>query len=453
MNEFAFKGILQKEGWIESVKIKTNDDGIITAFEKDDKPTQKDYAIPGFQNAHSHAFQYAMAGLAELHPLTETQNDFWSWRKTMYQIALNISPEQLEHIAAMLYKEMLRNGYTHVAEFHYLHHDKNGIKYNNQAEMSQRLMSAAQTAGIKITLIPIFYQNGGFGKKSEKEQRRFLSNSIDDYLGLFEACEKCIGNFPNASVGYGIHSMRAVDTENIIDLSEIKKESIPIHIHVSEQLKEIEECISYLGQRPVEWLSNHIEIDENYHLVHATHLIDEEVEYISNARANVVLCPSTEGNLGDGIFPLKQFLKHNGNWSIGTDSHVGINPLEEIRILDYGQRLITHNRNTFGNRDSGDNGLLAIKNAYINGKKAMGIDQIDFFEIGKPLDALVLSCEHPLLQSTSSKNRSNTIIYSGDSSMYKGTIVNGKWVIDKGLHKNQNIDTHFLKTMKELNVR
>ena len=174
MNEFAFKGILQKEGWIESVKIKTNDDGIITAIEKDDKPTQKDFAIPGFQNAHSHAFQYAMAGLAELHPLTETQNDFWSWRKTMYQIALNISPDQLEHIAAMLYKEMLRNGYTHVAEFHYLHHDKNGIKYNNQAEMSQRLMSAAQTAGIKITLIPIFYQNGGFGKKSER-------SSVDSY--------------------------------------------------------------------------------------------------------------------------------------------------------------------------------------------------------------------------------------------------------------------------------
>ncbi|MDG2153635.1 MAG: formimidoylglutamate deiminase [Crocinitomicaceae bacterium] len=455
MNEFAFKGMLQKEGWIDNVTVKTDDTGIIISIDSENKSktAHSGFAIPGFQNAHSHAFQYAMAGLAELHSVTEAQNDFWSWRKTMYQLALHITPEQMEHIATLLYKEMLRNGYTQVAEFHYLHHNANGKPYAHLAEMSERIMAGAQNAGIKITLIPIFYQKGGFGKEPEKDQRRFISNSIDDYSKLFEACEISAAKFNDASVGYGIHSMRAVTSENIIRLSKLKKENTPLHIHVSEQLKEIEECQSFLGKRPVEWLSNNIELNEDYHLVHATHLIEKEIEQIASSGASVVLCPSTEGNLGDGLFPLGEFLRKKGKWSIGTDSHIGINPLEEIRILDYGQRLITHSRNTFGNQNSADNGQIAIESALLNGRKAMGIDQKTFFEIGKPLDALVLSSTHPLLQSASSKNRSNTIIYAGDSSIFNGTIVNGKWVIENGCHKDPKIDFNFIKTMKELKVR
>lgn len=455
MNEFAFKGMLQKEGWIENVTVKTDDEGIIVSIDSENKSktTHNGFAIPGFQNAHSHAFQYAMAGLAELHSVSEAQNDFWSWRKTMYQLALHITPEQMENIATMLYKEMLRNGYTHVAEFHYLHHNQDGKPYAQLSEMSERIMAGAKNAGIKITLVPIFYQKGGFGKEAEKDQCRFISNSIDDYSKLFEACQISATKYNDASVGYGIHSMRAVTSENIIRLSNLKKESIPLHIHVSEQLKEIEECESFLGKRPVEWLSNNVELNEDYHLVHATHLIEKEIEQISSSGASVVLCPSTEGNLGDGLFPLGEFLRKKGKWSIGTDSHIGINPLEEIRILDYGQRLITHSRNTFGNQKKADNGQIAIESALLNGRKAMGINQDSFFEIGKPLDALVLSSTHPLIQSTSLKNRTNTIIYAGDSSMFNGTIVNGKWAIQNGEHKDSTIDSNFVKTMNELKVR
>ena len=455
MTEFAFKGILQKEGWIENVVLKTDSNGVLVSIEQATRNTAEycDFALPGFQNAHSHAFQYAMAGLAELHSTAEFQNDFWSWRKNMYDLALHISPDQMENIAAMIYKEMLRNGYTHVAEFHYLHHDPSGKKYDQLSEMSERIMAGAEKAGIKITLIPIFYQNGGFGKKAEKEQRRFISNSIDDYMELYESCVQSSTKYTSANVGCGIHSMRAVDTENIIRLSELKKKNTPFHIHVSEQLKEIDECQSYLGQRPVEWLNNNIQLDESYHLVHATHLVESEIQQIAKSGSNVVLCPSTEGNLGDGIFPLSKFLNKKGKWSIGTDSHIGINPLEEIRILDYGQRLTTHNRNTFGNKSSGDSGHIAIESALTNGRKAMGEDQNSFFEIGKPFDALVISEQHPLIEATTAKNRSNTIVYTADASMFKGTIVNGQWVITDGRHENHQIHSNFRKTMNELNVR
>lgn len=454
MSEFVFKGLLQENGWLENAVVKTDDFGIIISIESDsDRQDGRDYAIPGFQNAHSHAFQYAMAGLAELHSTSKTKNDFWSWRKIMYELALNITPDQMEDIAVMLYKEMLRNGYTHVAEFHYLHHDISGNKYNNCSEMGERIIAAAKRAGIKLTLVPIFYQNGGFGKKAEQDQRRFISRSFDAYKSLIEASISSAKNYKQASVAYGIHSMRAVSTEDIIKLSKEKENGMPFHIHVSEQLKEIEDSIKFLGLRPVDWLSEHVDLNSDYHLVHATHLTQNEIECIAKSQANVVLCPSTEGNLGDGIFPLNEFLKHEGRWSIGTDSHVGLNPFEELRILDYGQRLISHNRNTFGNEISGDNGSIAISSALINGRKAMGIEQKLFFEVGKPLDALVISDQHPLIQTSSLKNLSNTMVYSSDLSMYKGTIVNGDWKIIDGQHADENIHVDFTRTLNALKVR
>lgn len=454
MSEFVFKGLLQENGWLENAVVKTDDFGIIISIESNsDRQDGRDYAIPGFQNAHSHAFQYAMAGLAELHSTSKTKNDFWSWRKIMYELALNITPDQMEDIAVMLYKEMLRNGYTHVAEFHYLHHDISGNKYNNCSEMGERIIAAAKRAGIKLTLVPIFYQNGGFGKKAEQDQRRFISRSFDAYKSLIEASISSAKNYKQASVAYGIHSMRAVSTEDIIKLSKEKENGMPFHIHVSEQLKEIEDSIKFLGLRPVDWLSEHVDLNSDYHLVHATHLTQNEIECIAKSQANVVLCPSTEGNLGDGIFPLNEFLKHEGRWSIGTDSHVGLNPFEELRILDYGQRLISHNRNTFGNEISGDNGSIAISSALINGRKAMGIEQKLFFEVGKPLDALVISDQHPLIQTSSLKNLSNTMVYSSDLSMYKGTIVNGDWKIIDGQHADENIHVDFTRTLNALKVR
>ncbi len=454
MEKFYFKGILQNNGWIENSIISTDNNGIITSINECNKDENlSGFALPGFQNAHSHAFQYAMAGLAEYHPAGTSSDDFWSWRNAMYQLALNIGPDDLESIATMLYSEMIRHGYTHVAEFHYLHHDKNGKDYTNRSEMGSRLINAAKTSGINITLIPIFYQKGGFGKDPLLEQRRFISSDLGTYLKLYESSVESCKNYENASVGIGVHSMRGVGTNEIIELSKFRNGDIPFHIHVAEQLKEIDDCIEYLGARPVEWLAEHIELSENYHLVHATHLIDNEIHKICKSKANVVLCPSTEGNLGDGIFQMKKFLDLNGNWSIGTDSHVGLNTMEEIRILDYGQRLISHERNTFSNDLNGDSGFNAIKSSIINGRKAMGNNSSDFFKVGEPLNALVINDTHPLIATSSLDHLTNTIVYSSDSNMNKGTIVNGSWIVKDGVHFNNKISENFIKTLNKLNYR
>lgn len=453
-----FKGLLTNSGWMCPAYVEVNTAGkIVTLTETSSKNTNCEsvngYAIPGFQNAHSHSFQYAMSGLAEIHPDPTSQDDFWSWRETMYNIALSMDPDQFEHIATMLYAEMLSHGYTHVAEFHYVHHDKNGKRYNNIAEMGERLVSAAKTAGIGITLVPIFYQKGGFGKDAVAKQRRFISANTQDYLDLLSASSKATRSYEKANVGLGIHSLRAVDEASMRSAFESSKE-LPVHIHIAEQLKEVSDCLEFYKQRPVEWLLNSFDINQNFHLVHATHLNDVEVSGITQTGAHVVLCPSTEGNLGDGIFPLQAFQEQNGKWSIGTDSHIGLNPLEELRILDYGQRLTTHRRNQLISKINGDTGLFGIDMALKAGRKAMGNSYDQYFEVGQPLDAVVIDADAPLIATSRPEHILSTLVYSGDRTLFKGTLVNGTWKVQESRHyQKETIVSNFKKSLEELKIR
>ncbi|WP_066222153.1 formimidoylglutamate deiminase [Formosa haliotis] len=454
---YTFKGLLTENGWLENVTVSVNEIGEISAIQSNSETAGErvdGYALPGFQNAHSHAFQYAMAGLAELHEGTGDPDDFWSWRTAMYDLALRISPEHLEAIATQLYAEMVRHGYTEVAEFHYLHHDTNGNPYHNLAELGERLMAAAQTAGIHITLILMFYQQGGFNMPAEDKQRRFISKTIDDYYRLLEQTEAIAKSYKNTTVGIGIHSLRAVEPESIIQLCNALQGDKPFHIHISEQLKEIEDCLATYGKRPVEWLLDHCDVNDNYHLVHATHLNEYEVKGIAATKANVVICPSTEGNLGDGLFPFNYFKRLNGNWSIGTDSHIGLNPFEELRILDYGQRLTTHKRNTFYKSNLGDSGFNAIKMAWKTGRKAMGKQNTEFFKIGDAFNAVIMDATAPLVATASTKHLCNTFVYASDVSHQLGTIINGKWLVKSGKHLNaDSITAKFKATMKDLGSR
>ena len=458
MKSFLFKGLLTSHGWKNNVKVQVDTNGIITSIDSNSDSKNSEFvngfAVPGFQNAHSHSFQYAMAGLAERHEGTGVPDDFWSWRDAMYKLALTVNPDQFEAIATMLYAEMLRHGYTSVAEFHYLHHDQNGNTYNNLAEMGSRLVSAAKRVGIKITLVPIFYQKGGFGKAPTDGQRRFISSTIDDYQKLYEASEKATKNYTGANGAIGIHSMRGVEPEIIKKVALEFPKNVPFHIHISEQLKEIEDAIAYLNKRPVEWMLDNVNMDNRYHLVHATHLTKEETIGIAKAGANVVLCPSTEGNLGDGIFPLALYQQHGGQWSIGTDSHVGLNPLEELRILDYGQRLTTHKRNSYYLPGQGDSGLFGIDMTLKAGRKAMNNFNATYFKVGEPLDTVVYDANSPLLGCSSLENLSSTIVYATDSFMQLGTITDGKWVTNKNGHiLNQKIQEMFIKTINDLKGR
>lgn len=452
---YRFDSILQREGWMTPAYIGIDLGGTIK-YLSTTPPDQGiafesvlGFALPGFQNAHSHAFQYGMAGLAENHP-SGVDDDFWSWREAMYQCALSMNPDQAEAVATMLYTEMLSHGYTHVAEFHYLHHDQKGSPYAHVAEMGERMIAAAKTAGIRITLVPVFYQKGGFGQPPQPRQKRFISASLDDYLFLLQASEAVVNLHHHASLGISVHSLRAVDLEDVKKTVELTSKNLPFHIHVAEQLKEVNDCLSFCGARPMQWMLENLHLDSRFHLVHSTHLDDRELSGLVATGAHVVLCPSTEGNLGDGIFRMKAFAQAGGQWSIGTDSHIGINPLEELRMIDYRQRLITHKRNTF----DGDGASYLVQQAFKGGQAAMGLHKKNNFEIGQPLDAVVYSSQNPLLETTSPPHRLATLVYHAASEQPLGTLVNGKWVVKNGMHiHGQEIQASFKKAMKSLALR
>lgn len=410
--------------------------------------TVQGYALPGFQNAHSHAFQYAMTGDAEIHP-KGIEDDFWTWREAMYKCALSVSPDQAESIAAMLYAEMLRNGYTHVAEFHYLHHDKSGKPYANVAEMGERMLAAARTAGIRITLIPVFYQKGNFGVPPTERQRRFISKTTEDYFKLLEASISATNYYPLANAGFSVHSLRAVDGNDVKRTYNEGPKDLPFHLHVSEQKKEVSDCVAYTGKRPMQWLLENVNVNERFHLVHSTHLDDRELKDLAASKASVVLCPSTEGNLGDGIFRMKEYCKMGGRWSVGTDSHIGLDPLEEFRMIDYRQRLTTNLRSTF----EGVPASYLIDEAQSQGKLAMGIRSDKHFVIGESFDAVVYDARSPRLSTATDKNLLSVLLYHGNSSLAMGTIVNGVWVVKNQRHESfDGIRDNFVSVMKELNA-
>jgi formimidoylglutamate deiminase len=448
---YHFKSLLQTTGWLSPAYVRVDHLGIIqsisNASSDDALPVEvvNGFAIPAFQNAHSHAFQYAMAGMAEKHEV-DAVDDFWSWREVMYHWALTLDPEQLQGVATMLYAELLKRGYTHVAEFQYLHHDKNGKPYSRLAEMSASLIAAASVAGIKITLIPVFYHKGGFGKKPDPTQRRFCFENVDQYFRLLDDCSALVKNFSSARVGFGVHSLRAASAEDIIRIADEGPKDIPFHIHAAEQLKEVNDALAFLNERPVEWLLNHLSINERFHLIHCTHLTDKEVTALGKSGAHVVLCPGTEANLGDGIFRLTDFASHSDHWSIGTDSHISLNPLEDLRWLDYTQRLSTHRRNTFS-----DGATRLLKSAFFSGKLAMGLSQTDYFEVGKPLDAVIYNGDIPLLNTAEEEHLLATLVYTGDASAISGTIVDGNWIAKELHHAHEDeILQDFRRALKKI---
>jgi formimidoylglutamate deiminase len=349
---FAANALLP-EGWASNVLLTWDETGRLTGVRSVDATmlTNVQHAagplIAGMPNLHSHAFQRAFAGLSEYRSAGKDKDKdsdtFWTWRDLMYRFALAISPEQLEDIATHLYVEMLQAGYTSVCEFHYLHHDASGKPYSDPAEMSQHLLAAAQRAGIGITLLPVLYQNAGFGAlPPHADQRRFI-NSVDGLLRIVERIRS-----QDARVGVAPHSLRAVApnalAELIAGMNSIDP-SAPIHIHIAEQAQELQDCLGWCGQRPVQWLLDHTAVDARWCLVHATHMSAPETRAAAATGATIGVCPSTEANLGDGVFDAVGWAAANGHWGVGSDSHASVNAAEELRSLEYSQRLTRQQRN------------------------------------------------------------------------------------------------------------
>ena len=332
-------------GWAENVRFVMEGARIrsietATAPRPDDE--RHDVVVPGLANVHSHAFQRAMAGLAETRG--PANDSFWTWRKVMYDFTFAFDPEAVEAVAAQLYIEMLEAGFTRVGEFHYLHHDRDGRPYADIAEHAVRIAAAAQTSGIGLTLLPVFYAHSNFGGATPSEgQKRFI-NTLDSFATLMERCETIIAALPEGRLGLAPHSLRAVTPDELAQILPLAKDG-PIHIHVAEQTKEVDDCLAWSGARPMEWLLDNAPVDERWTLIHATHMTETETSAMARRKAVAGLCPITEANLGDGFFPATPFLNEGGAFGIGSDSNVQITLSGELRQLEYAQRLLLRSRN------------------------------------------------------------------------------------------------------------
>jgi formimidoylglutamate deiminase len=435
------KSALLPEGWAADVLIEVDDSGDILSVKAGAAPTGaallKGPVIPGMPNVHSHAFQRAMAGLAERS--NGGRDNFWSWREVMYSFLSRLTPEDMEAIAAQLYVEMLKSGYTGVGEFHYVHNQPDGTPYDDKAELSHRLISAAQTSGIGITHMPVLYAYGSFGGQKHSEgQRRFIL-SPDDIARMYGDLRQQHRGDKQIRIALAHHSLRAVSPEMMAELTAAVRAldpASPIHIHAAEQVQEVEDCLNWSGKRPVEWLLEQAEVDEHWCLIHATHMTEAETKALAASGAVAGLCPTTEGNLGDGFFNFGEYAKAGGTFGIGTDSHISINPVEDLRWLEYGQRL-THKARSLACTDEQPHvGAHLYRSALKGGAQAMG-RRIGALEPGARADWLVLDETHPLLYGRAGDTLLDTFIFSGNAPLVRDVFVGGRQLVSEGRHEKE----------------
>ena len=385
-------------------------------------------------NLHSHAFQRAMAGLAEVRGSTD--DDFWSWRELMYKFAGRITPEQAIAVARHLYIEMLKSGYTAVAEFHYVHNDPAGNPYTNPAEMSLAHVAAARETGIAITMLPVLYSHGNFGAAPLGPRQQRFRTSPEDILATVRAVRKAAAGHADLNCGVAPHSLRAAGLDGLRELLsglEAIDAAAPIHIHIAEQTREVDDSLAFSGRRPVEWLLEHLPVDHRWCLVHATHLNENEMLGLARSGAIAGLCPTTEGNLGDGIFPLPGYRAAGGRYGIGSDSHVSRDPLEELRLLEYVQRLVLRKRNIVVSNVSVAVGTTLWLEAAAGGAQAMG-RKMGALSPGQRADFVVLDGEQPDLAEKSGDMITNAAIFSGTQGLVRDVMVGGRWQVRDGRH-------------------
>jgi formimidoylglutamate deiminase len=385
------------------------------------------WRVPGIANLHSHAFQRAMAGLAERQ--THPEDSFWTWRETMYRFASRFDPDTLHAVAAQLYVEMLEAGYTRVCEFHYLHHAPDGRAYADPAAMSQALIAAAHATGIRLTLLPVLYMSGGFDGRPLGERQRRFGHDVDAFLALLDRLRTQEGDM--LRVGCALHSLRAVPADAMADVLAALPPRSPVHIHIAEQLGEVQDCLNLRGARPVEWLLGHAAVDAHWTLVHATHLNDAEVQGIARSGATVAICPTTEANLGDGLFPLRAYLDAGGAWGIGSDSQISVSPVEELRWLEYGQRLATHHRNIAVRPDCDSVGETLLRGALDSARNATGHAVADD-------DRITLDTDAAQFAGMTRDDAIDRWIFSGNRNLVRDVEVAGVQVVSNGRHRDRD---------------
>ena len=443
---------LTPDGWRRDCRI-VIEDGRIASIEADQvrRPDDDRHAIllPAMPTLHSHAFQRAMAGLAERRGPGD--DSFWTWRETMYRFALSLTPDDVEAIAMQLYMEMLEAGFARVGEFHYLHHDRDGGLYTDIAEMAVRIAGAAAETGIGLTLLPVFYAQGGFGGAAPHDgQRRFLSTR-DSYARLMEGCGRALASLPGSRLGIAPHSLRAVSEADLAHLLAAHP-SGPVHIHVAEQVAEVEACLAYSGQRPVEFLMDRVAVDRRWCLIHATHMTEAETAALAVSGAVAGLCPITEANLGDGIFNSVSYFNQHGAFGIGSDSNILISLSEELRTLEYAQRL-NHRIRTALAPKGGSNGRALYDAALIGGSRALG-DENGGIRVGAEADLVSLDPDHPALIGRSGDALLDGFLFAASNGIVDSVWARGVKCVAKGRHHHRDrIEARFRAVMTALLVR
>jgi formimidoylglutamate deiminase len=444
--------VLTGAGWMENQLIEVGLDGNIQQLNKGIASTAdislKGPVIPGMPNLHSHGFQRMIGGLGELG--VQAGVDFWGWREAMYHLANGITSDQVGDCMAWVFAEMLSAGFTSCAEFHYLHHQPGGKPHAQIEENSLQVIHAADRAGMAVTLLPVFYNTSGFGETGVLQEQSRFRTSPDQYLELFESCKAAISGQDLHRLGFAPHSLRAAPQEHLeYLLNSLSGESGPIHIHIAEQRAEVEDCLEFTGARPVEWLMNHADVGSQWCLVHATHMNDAEGQAAAQSGAVAGLCPSTEADLGDGFFEADRWCRDEGRFGIGSDSNLRVSVSEELRLLEYSERLRQQKRNVL--RDENRScGRFLYEEAARAGAQAVG-QNVGVIEAGRRADLVELDGLHPQLDARSGDAILDSLIFAGGNEMVKSVFVAGRQVISEGQHHNEpELRSAFIRVMRSL---
>jgi formiminoglutamate deiminase len=433
MSTLWFEQALTAEGWASDVRLEIAG-GRIARLETAASPdgaARHWIGLPGMPNLHSHAFQRAMAGLTEARG--EGDDSFWTWRELMYRFVGRIGPDELEAVAALAFVEMLERGFTRVGEFHYLHHDVGGVAFGDPAEMSARLAAAAQTAGIGLTLLPVFYAHAGFGGQPPGPGQARFVHDPDGFGRLVEAARSAVRDLPDAVVGVAPHSLRAVTGDELRLVSSLGDG--PVHIHIAEQAAEVEACLAWSGQRPVAWLMDRFAVDASWCLVHATHMDAGETRRLARSGAVAGLCPITEANLGDGIFPGVDYLASGGRFGVGSDSNVRIDAAEELRMLEYSQRLSARARNVLAGGAGRSTGGELWRGALAGGARALGVAPVRGLAEGAPADIVSLDPAHPDLAGRTGDVLLDSYVFAAGADAVRDVWRLGERVVADGRHR------------------
>jgi formimidoylglutamate deiminase len=444
---FARKALLPS-GWADDVRLDVRD-GQIAAVHPGASPAGEDIhlgvVIPGLANGHSHAFQRALAGRTERRS-PQGKDNFWTWRERMYELAGRMDPATLEAIATQAYSEMLESGYTAVAEFHYLHSVEGGD--HPAGSMAAAILAAAEHSGVRLTYVPVLYERAGFDTAQPAGHQALFALDLATFVTHFETVAEAAAG--KVAVGIGAHSLRAVSPESLERVAGLARQhGIPMHLHIAEQQREVDQCLASYGRRPVRWLLENVAVDESWCLVHATHMDHDETENLAGSGAVVCLCPSTEANLGDGLFPLYDFLRHGGAIAIGSDSHVSINPFEELRWLEYGQRLTLQSRNVAALEDAHVGRELFLR-AFAGGARVTGREPAGLEE-GAGADLVALYDDDPMLLGHDDASLLDALVFSGYRLPVDRVMVGGEWCVVDGVHvRRQEIRKAFAAALERI---